>query len=104
VDADRGYDDAAIGDSVDGRSLFRLAVTVKDANGVVIPNISVTFQAPRLPAASGKFANNTTTTLGEHEMPRVSRTATAFTANSTAGGPYNRDGDGGAQCRGISPR
>ncbi|HLX61114.1 MAG TPA: Ig-like domain-containing protein, partial [Planctomycetota bacterium] len=64
-----------------------LKAVVKDAGGVVIPNASVTFTAPAS-GASGKFANNTNTTTVTTDASGIA-TATAFTANTTAGGPYN---------------
>ncbi len=64
-----------------------LAVTVKDAGGVAIPNSSVTFSAPPS-GASGTFSNSSATIT---EITNTSGVATAgtFTANGTAGGPYS---------------
>jgi hypothetical protein len=60
-----------------------LAALVTDKNGVPVPNIQVTFQAPTK-GASGTFVNGTTT---DTEMTSANgvATATTFTANGTAG-------------------
>lgn len=65
-----------------------LAVTVKDAGGVVINGLSVTFTAPAQTGPSGTFANSTGTTSANTGANGVA-TATTFTANSNAGGPYS---------------
>jgi hypothetical protein len=63
-----------------------LSAVVKDANGVVIPSYSVVFAAPGS-GASGTFSNSTTTiTVPTSPSGTVSQ---SFTANGTAGGPYN---------------
>ena len=63
-----------------------LKATVKDQNGVGVPNVSVTFTAPTT-AASGIFTGGTNTII---EVTNGSGVATAptFTANGTVGGPY----------------
>jgi Bacterial Ig-like domain (group 3) len=63
-----------------------LAVTVKDAGSVVIPGANVTFLAPGS-GASGKFSNNTQTITVATNASGIS--SAPFTANTTAGGPYN---------------
>ncbi len=63
------------------------SVTVLDAGNNPINGVSVTFTAPAS-GASGKFANNTNTTTATTNASGVA-TATTYTANSTAGGPYH---------------
>ncbi len=65
-----------------------LGVTVKDASSNPIQGIVVTFTAPAQTAASGTFANNTGTTQATTDVNGLA-TATVFTANTHAGGPYN---------------
>ncbi len=63
-----------------------LVATVKDGSGNPVNNASVTFTAPGT-GASGTFSNGSTTiTANTNSSGVVSET---FTANSTAGGPYN---------------
>ncbi len=64
-----------------------LAVTVKDAGGVVIPSVTITFTAPGT-GASGTFLNGTVITTAMTNASGIA-TASTFTANGTAGGPYN---------------
>jgi len=64
-----------------------LAVTVKDANSNPVSGVNVTFTAPTT-GASGKFANMTNTTQATTGS-NGRATATAFTANTSVGGPYN---------------
>ncbi len=65
-----------------------LGVTVKDASNNPIPGLVVTFAAPAQTVASGTFANSTGTTQATTDANGVA-TATVFTANKIAGGPYN---------------
>jgi hypothetical protein len=76
-----------------------LAVTVKDANGVVINGASVVFTAPST-GAGGTFSNGT----GTITVNTVSGVASAgtFTANGTAGGPYNVTATTGGQSTSFS--
>src|SRR5204863_5456139 len=62
-----------------------LVATVTDAGNNPVGNVTVTFTAPGS-GASGAFAGgvNTATTNGSGVA-----TAATFTANATAGGPYN---------------
>jgi hypothetical protein len=63
-----------------------LSAVVKDANGVVVPNYTVVFAAPNS-GPSGTFSNSTNTiTASTGPAGTVSQ---FFTANDTAGGPYN---------------
>jgi hypothetical protein len=64
-----------------------LQATVKDSHGNLVPNVTVTFTAPAS-GNSGTFANGTNTTNATTNASGVAM-ATAFTANSTAGGPYS---------------
>ena len=64
-----------------------LSVTVTGANNNPVAGVAVTFTAPTL-GASGTFANGTNTTQATTNASGVA-TATTFTANSQAGGPYN---------------
>jgi hypothetical protein len=59
-----------------------LQVTVKDASGNLVSNVTVTFTAPST-GASGTFANGTATTTATTSSGVA--TASTFTANSTAG-------------------
>ncbi len=63
-----------------------LAVTVKDAGSNPVSGVNVTFTAPGS-GASGKFSNNTATIIVATNASGVA--SAPFTANSTAGGPYN---------------
>jgi hypothetical protein len=63
-----------------------LAVTVKDAGSNPVPGVNVTFVAPGS-GASGVFSNNTATITVATNASGVA--SAAFTANATAGGPYN---------------
>ena len=63
-----------------------LQAIVKDGSNSPVSGVSVTFTAPAT-GASGTFANGTTTTTATTDASGVA-TATAFTANGTAGG-YN---------------
>jgi len=66
-----------------------LTVVVKDAGGVVIPNQPVTFTAPSS-GASGAFSNfSNTITANTNSSAPVGQLSETFTANGTAGGPYN---------------
>ena len=68
-----------------GSAFSPLQLLLKDANGNPVPNASITFTAPAT-GPSGTFTNNTNTvTLTTGPSGSLS---TAFTANSTAGGPY----------------
>ncbi|MGB8662269.1 MAG: Ig-like domain repeat protein, partial [Candidatus Acidiferrum sp.] len=67
-----------------------LAATVKDSGGNLLPGVSVVFTAPGT-GASGTFANGTATTTAITNGSGVA-TATVFTANATAGGPYTVTG------------
>jgi hypothetical protein len=64
-----------------------LAVTVKDAAGVAVPNSSVTFTAPSS-GASGTFSNSSYTITESTNSSGVANPGT-FTANGAAGGPYS---------------
>jgi CSLREA domain-containing protein len=71
-----------------GTAFGTLAVTIKDAAGVTIPNYSsVTFTAVPAGGASGTFSNSTGTTTLATDGSGVANPGT-FTANATAGGPY----------------
>jgi len=63
-----------------------LAVTVSDANGNAVSGVNVTFTAPGS-GASGTFSNTTATISLATNASGVA--AAPFTANLTAGGPYN---------------
>ncbi len=63
-----------------------LAATVKDSGGNLLSGVSVVFTAPST-GASGTFANGTATTTATTNSSGVA-TATAFTADGIAGGPY----------------
>jgi len=63
-----------------------LQAVVKDSSNNPVPSVSVTFTAPAS-GASGLFANNTNATTVNTDANGLA-TATTFTANSTAGGPY----------------
>src|ERR1039457_2119495 len=65
-----------------------LSVTVKDASNAPVSGVVVTFTAPAQTVASGTFANGTGTTQATTDINGVA-TASAFTANTHAGGPYN---------------
>jgi hypothetical protein len=73
-----------------GSAFGSLAVTVKDAGGVVIPNYSsVTFTAvPAGNGASGTFSNSSGIITVPTNGMGVADPGT-FTANSIAGGPYS---------------
>jgi hypothetical protein len=64
-----------------------LSVTVEDIDNNPVQGVQVTFTAPSS-GASGMFANNTITTQATTNSSGVA-TATVFTANAQAGGPYN---------------
>ncbi len=63
-----------------------LSVTVEDIANNPVQGVQVTFTAPSS-GASGTFANNTITTQATTNSSGVA-TATIFTANTQAGGPY----------------
>ena len=63
-----------------------LQATVKDAYGNPVSGVTITFTAPSS-GASGTFANGTATTTATTDTSGRA-TASAFTANTTAGGPY----------------
>jgi len=63
-----------------------LAVTVRDAGNNPVPGVNVTFTAPGS-GASGLFSNSTTTIVVATNAAGIA--SAPFTANSTAGGPYN---------------
>jgi hypothetical protein len=63
-----------------------LAVTILDASSNPVPNVNVTFTAPST-GASGTFTGSVTTITIKTDVNGVA--SEAFTANSTAGGPYN---------------
>ncbi len=63
-----------------------LAVTVTDSNSNPVQGVTVTFTAPPS-GASGVFANTTNTTQAMTNASGIA-TATAFKANTKAGGPY----------------
>ena len=67
-----------------------LVATVTDSGGNGLMGISVTFTAPAV-GASGLFADGGTPAATDTEMTDASgkATSTVFTANATAGGPYN---------------
>src|SRR5580658_2018061 len=65
-----------------------LIATVTDANSNPVQGVSVTFTAPAS-GASGTFASNGTATETDMTDVNGNATSSAFTANSTAGGPYN---------------
>jgi Beta-propeller repeat len=65
----------------------QLSVTVEDIDNNPVQGVLVTFTAPSS-GASGLFANNTTTTQATTNLNGVA-TASIFTANAQAGGPYN---------------
>ncbi len=60
-----------------------LVAVVKDAQGNLVPGVTVTFAAP-LSGASGTFANSTTTTTATSASNGQAASG-AFTANTTAG-------------------
>jgi hypothetical protein len=64
-----------------------LSALVVDRFGNPVPGVALTFTAPAT-GPSGAFANNTATTQATTNAAGVG-TASAFTANHTAGGPYN---------------
>ena len=64
-----------------------LSVTVTDASNNPVQGVVVTFTAPSS-GAGGTFANSTNTTQATTNASGVA-TATTFTANTQAGGPYN---------------
>ena len=69
-----------------GTAFGSLAVTVKDAGGVVIANAPVTFAAPAT-GASGTFSNLSNSTTVNTNSSGVADPGT-FTANAIPGGPY----------------
>jgi Beta-propeller repeat len=64
-----------------------LSVTVEDTDNNPVQGVQVTFTAPSS-GVSGTFANSTNTTQATTDSNGIA-TATAFTANAQAGGPYN---------------
>ena len=62
-----------------------LQATVRDSGGNLVPGVTVTFTPP-VGGASGTFAGGVNTAVTNASGVA---TAVAFTANSTAGGPYN---------------
>ena len=71
-----------------------LSVTVRDANGAVVPNTQVTFMAPAS-GASGTFSNASNTITVNTNGSGVASAGT-FTANATAGGPFTVSATAGA--------
>jgi hypothetical protein len=71
------------------KTAFGAAVqaTVKDSDGNPVPNVAVAFTAPSS-GASGTFAGGMISMQANTDANGVA-TSAAFTANSTAGGPYN---------------
>ena len=67
-----------------------LVATVTDSDGNGVMGISVTFVAPAV-GASGLFADGGTPAASDMVMTDANgkATSTTFTANATAGGPYN---------------
>jgi hypothetical protein len=67
-----------------------LVATVTDSGGNGVMGVSVTFTAPAA-GASGLFADGGTPAVTDTETTDASgnATSTVFTANATAGGPYN---------------
>ncbi len=63
-----------------------LAVTVKDGSSNPVSGVNVAFTAPST-GASGKFSNNTATITVATNASGIA--SAPFTANGTAGGPYN---------------
>ena len=62
-----------------------LKVSVKDSFGNLVPSVSVTFSAPTgTGVASGKFANNLTSTTAVSDSSGIA-TSTVFTANAVTG-------------------
>jgi hypothetical protein len=60
-------------------------VTIKDAGGIGVPGVMVTFTAPPQTGPSGTFAGSAQVTTDSNGVA----TATIFTANGNPGGPYN---------------
>jgi hypothetical protein len=77
-----------------------LSVTVTDANSAPINLATVTFTAPAS-GASGTFAGGTNSKTATTNTSGVA-TATVYTANSTAGGPYNISVAAGAITKNFS--
>jgi Asp/Glu/hydantoin racemase len=77
------------GQSAQVKAVFAnpLVATVKDANNNPVSGVSVTFSAPAS-GASGTFPGSATTAIVPTNASGVA-TSPAFTANATAGGPYN---------------
>jgi hypothetical protein len=65
-----------------------LVANVVDAFSNPVSGVSVTFTAPPESGFSGTFANGTNTETDTTDA-NGNATSTAFTANATAGGPYN---------------
>jgi len=65
-----------------------LVATVVNGTGNPVSGVPVTFQAPAS-GASGKFTNSGTNTEIVSTDPNGHATSSKFTANGTAGGPYN---------------
>jgi hypothetical protein len=74
-----------------------LQATVKDSGGNLVSGVTVTFTAPSS-GASGTFTGGTNGGLTATATTNASGVASApvFTANSTAGGPYNVTATAGA--------
>ena len=64
-----------------------LAVTVRNANGNLVQGVTVTFTAP-VGGAGGTFPGGATSAMATSDSNGLA-TAPPFTANTTAGGPYN---------------
>ena len=78
-----------------------LQVTVTDAASVVINNASVTFTAPAS-GASGTFATGGTNAQTVSSNASGIATASTFTANGTAGGPYTVSAKSGSATASFS--
>ena len=68
-------------------SYSALAITVRNANGNLVQGVTVTFTAPTS-GASGTFPGGATSAVVTSDSNGLA-TAPPFTANTTAGGPYN---------------
>ncbi len=74
--------------AADGTAFAKpLVATVTDSNNNAVSGVSVTFTAPQS-GASGTFAGGSATDTEATNSSGVA-TSSVFTANSTAGGPYN---------------
>jgi len=88
VPASMGINAGASGQSATVSTAFTnvLAVTIKDAGGNPVSGVTVTFTAPAT-GASGTFSNSTNTITVATNSSGIA--SAPFTANATAGGPYN---------------